>query len=113
MDIPLITETILSKLEIPGLFSSSYLIILSLSVVALNIFFLISSTLSNIPITPWGFSSDLLIFLVGSFKSFILVPFLVIKGSGKINVSPYLELNLSAIFLASSTCCFWSIPTGT
>ena len=90
----------------PGLFSGSYFISQEESVVADIIFFLTSSRLSNNPITPLGFSSVLLIFLVGFTKSIIFVPLSVIIGSGILNVSPYFLLKRSAISLVNSTCCF-------
>ena len=67
----------------------------------------------NKDITPLGLSSLLLIFLSGCFRSFILVPAFVIRGAGILKVSPYFLLKRIAMSLASSTCCFWSTPTGT
>jgi len=41
-----------------------------------------------------------------------LAPTSAITGSGILKVSPYVELKRSAMFRVSSTCCFWSAPTG-
>ena len=41
------------------------------------------------------------------------VPYCGLTAFGTTNVSPYVRLNRTAMSRASSTCCDWSLPTGT
>ena len=77
------------------------------SVLALRIFFLINSSLSDIFILEMSDGSDLLIFLEASFKLIILFALESITASGIVKISlPTFLLNEIAISLVSSICCF-------
>ena len=80
----------------------------SLSVFAFLIFCTISSSVSVKLILEASDSSDLLIFLVPSFRLIILATSFVIIGSGNVKKSLQLKslLNFTAISLHSSKCCF-------
>ena len=80
-----VKDSIINKLETPGLFSTSNFTIPSESVTALLIFFSISFGVSKIEMVAFLFGSDLLIFFNGSCKDFIRAPFLGIRISGIVN----------------------------
>lgn len=77
------------------------------------IFLRASSGLSSSQTVALRLESLLLIFLVGSIRLLMRAPDLGRTASGRTNVSPYLLLKRSAMSRVSSTCCFWSSPTGT
>src|SRR3989338_1261402 len=101
-----------SKFEIPGFFVILYLTSLPESVVADIIFFVMSSGESNKNMQLFR-SSDFDIFLLGSVKLIIFAPSFDIKDLGSLKVWPNFWLNFLAIVLVNSTCCSWSLPTGT
>src|SRR3989344_3751008 len=101
-----------SKLEMPGFLVRLYFTSLPESVVADMIFLVMSSGLSNKEIYDF-LSSDLDIFFLGSTKLMILAPSLGMRDSGSLNIWPNFWLNFLAMERVNSTCCSWSLPTGT
>ena len=86
---------------------------ISLSVTARLNLRMMSSGLSISRMKPFGFGSDLDIFLVGSDRLMTLPPILPRYGSGIVNVSEYAALKRWAMSRQISMCWSWSTPTGT